>query len=66
MVDLNTVLMFLLILCVHLFVAGLQGAGDSSYRHHIPHWFFLLCQLCQDWHSRDAVARLVGLHNGGK
>lgn len=47
-------------------VKGLQGAGDSSHCHHMPHRFLLLCQLCQSWHSCDAAAWLVWLHNGGK
>lgn len=47
-------------------VPGFQGAGDSSHRHHIPHRFLLLCQLCEGWHSGDAAARLLRLPSGGK
>lgn len=47
-------------------VPGFQGAGDSSHRHHIPHRFLLLCQLCEGWHSSDAAARLLRLPSGGK
>lgn len=53
-------------LCVHVCVPGLQGAGNSSYRHHIPHRFLLLCQLCESWHSGDAGARLFWLPSRGK
>lgn len=49
-----------------LCVPGFQGAGDSSHRHHIPHRFLLLCQLCEGWHSGDAGARLLWLPSGGK
>lgn len=46
----------LLTLCVHVCVPGFQGAGDSSHRHHTPHWFLLLRQLCEGRHSGDAGA----------
>lgn len=47
-------------------VPGFQGAGNSSHRHDIPHWFLLLCQLCEGWHSGDAGAWLFWLSSGGK
>lgn len=45
---------------------GLQGAGDSPHRHHIPHRLLLLHQLCEGGHICDDGARLLRLSPGGK